>query len=76
MICCYDCGVAGRWGLTGGGSLYEPSVSVIKVTLVTEVSGNSVLSVMTSLHNPIVSAYCGSFKYANASCGWLRYPNF
>ena len=43
--------------------LYDPSVSVIEVTLVTEVSGNSVLGVTVSLHNPIVSACCGSFKY-------------
>ena len=32
--------------------LYDPSVSVIEVTLVTEVSGNSVLGVTPSQHNP------------------------
>ena len=35
-------------------SLYKPSVSVIKVTLVTEVSGNLLSSVTSSLYNPIV----------------------
>ena len=57
-------------------SLYEPSVSMIEVTLVTEVSSNSVLGATPSLHSAIVDARCGSFKYANASCGWRRYPSF